>query len=100
MLGGEQVAVVLLFIIFIQREKRPGAAFVLCVDSFSFHVSTLFRLGRKRVSSAGNWKDPEPQWRLVKKRGGDWMTVQDVTHEIMTTTLNFKQMVNVLNLNI
>lgn len=28
------------------------------------------------------------------------MTVQDVTHEIMTTTLNFKQMVNVLNLNI
>lgn len=99
MLGGEQVAVVLLFIIFIQRKKRPGAAFVLCVDSFSFHVSTLFRLDRKRVSSAGNWKDPEPQWRLVKKRGGDWMTVQDVTHEIMTTTLNFKQMVNVLNLN-
>lgn len=47
-----------------------------------------------------NWKDPEPQWRLVKKRGGDWMTMQDVTHEIMTTTLNFKQMVNVLNLNI
>lgn len=52
------------------------------------------------MSSTGNWKDPEPQWRLVKKRGGDWMTVQDVTHEIMTTTLNFKQMVNVLNLNI
>lgn len=35
MLGGEQVAVVLLFIIFIQRKKRPGAAFVLCVDFHS-----------------------------------------------------------------
>lgn len=28
------------------------------------------------------------------------MTLQDTTHKTVTTTLNFKQMVNVLNLNI
>lgn len=64
--------------IYIYREERGQVQllfFVLipCEFFFSFHVSTVFQVTWKLVSSAGgNWKELEPQWRL-KKRGDDEM---------------------------
>lgn len=94
-----------LYYVFFYREERGRATSVLYVDSLWIF---LFIPCEHCVS--GNWRVVLEETGTVLSHGGGWgreavtgdetATVQDTTRKTVTTTLNFKQMVNILNLNI